>query len=92
LQKIRDEAHRFAITYHKKLRGRQGLQTIVDEIPGIGAVKKKALLKEFGSLKNLQEASAEKIGGVKSLNPRDAQAVVDFFHPPRIPTGMEKEG
>ena len=82
LQKIRDEAHRFAITYHKKLRGRQGLQTIVDEIPGIGAVKKKALLKEFGSLKNLQEASAEKIGGVKPLNPRDARAVVDFFHPP----------
>jgi excinuclease ABC subunit C len=82
LQKIRDEAHRFAITYHKKLRGRQGLQTVLNEIPGIGTVKKKALLKEFGSLKNIQEASAEKIGQVKPLNPRDAQAVVDFFHPP----------
>jgi excinuclease ABC subunit C len=80
LQKIRDEAHRFAITYHKKLRGKSGLQTILNEIPGIGEVKKKALLKEFGSLPKIQEASPEELGRVESLNQKDGQAIFDFFH------------
>ena len=81
LQQIRDEAHRFAITYHKKLRGKQGLQTILDEIPGIGEVKRKALLKEFGSLQKIQEASLEALGQVEPLSPKDAQTVLEFFHP-----------
>ena len=81
LQQIRDEAHRFAITYHKKLRGKQGLQTILDEIPGIGEVKRKALLKEFGSLQKIQEASLEALGQVEPLSPKDAQTVFEFFHP-----------
>jgi len=81
LQQIRDEAHRFAITYHKKLRSKQGLQTILDEIPGIGEVKRKALLKEFGSLQKIQEASLEALGQVEPLSPKDAQTVFEFFHP-----------
>ena len=81
LQKIRDEAHRFAITYHKKLRGKQGLQTILDEIPGIGEVKKKALLKNFGSLQKVKEASAEALSRVEPLIQKDAQAIFEFFHP-----------
>ena len=80
LQKIRDEAHRFAITYHKKLRGKQGLQTILDEIPGIGEVKKKALLKNFGSLQKVKEASAEALSQVEPLTQKDAQAIFEFFH------------
>ena len=82
LQRIRDEAHRFAITYHKKLRGKRGLQTLLDEIPGIGGVKKKALLREFGNLKKMQEASAERLGQVEPLTRKDAQTVFEFFHPP----------
>lgn len=81
LQKIRDEAHRFAVTYHIKLRGRRGLQTILDEIPGIGEVKKKALLKNLGSLQKIQEASAEALSQVESLTRKDAQAIFEFFHP-----------
>ncbi len=81
LQKIRDEAHRFAIAYHKKLRGKQGLRTILEEIPGIGEVKKKALFISFGSLKNIQEASIEALSLVPTLSPKDAQTVFDFFHP-----------
>ncbi|NWF56360.1 MAG: excinuclease ABC subunit UvrC [Syntrophaceae bacterium] len=82
LQRIRDEAHRFAIRYHKLLRGKRGLQTLLDDIPGIGAIKKKALLTEFGSLQKVQEASSERLSQVRSLTRRDAQTVFEFFHPP----------
>lgn len=81
LQKIRDEAHRFAVTYHIKLRGQRGLRTILDEIPGIGEVKKKALLKHFGSLQKIQEAPAEALSQVESLTRKDVQAIFEFFHP-----------
>jgi excinuclease ABC subunit C len=81
LQRIRDEAHRFALAFHKKLRGKRGLQTVLDEIPGIGAVKKKALLGHFGSPAKIREASAEDLRGVEHLNEKDAQTVHDFFHP-----------
>jgi excinuclease ABC subunit C len=83
LQRIRDEAHRFAVTYHKKLRGKHGLRTILDEIPGIGGVKKRALLREFGTLQAIQEAPPEKLGQVESLTRKDAQNVFEFFHPPQ---------
>ena len=82
---MRDEAHRFAIRYHKKLRGKRGLQTLLDDIPGIGGVKKKALLKEFGSLQKIQEASPERHSQVESLSQKDAQTVFEFFHPPSPP-------
>jgi excinuclease ABC subunit C len=80
LQKIRDEAHRFAIRYHRKLRGKRGLQTILDEVPGIGEIKRKALLREFGSLQKIQEASPEELCRVEPLTQKDAQTVFEFFH------------
>ena len=82
LQRIRDEAHRFAIAYHQKLRGKQGLRTILDEVAGIGKAKRRALFQEFGSLQKIQEASREKLSQVEPLNQKDAQTVFDFFHPP----------
>ncbi len=85
LQQIRDEAHRFAIRYHRKLRGLHGLQTVLDEVPGIGEVKKKALLKNFGSLQGIQEASMEALSQVESLTQKDAQRVFEFFHPHSFP-------
>jgi len=81
LQQIRDEAHRFALAYHKMLRKKQGLQTILDEVPGIGEVKKKALLKHFGNLQNIQEASEAALGQVDPLTQKDAQTIFSFFHP-----------
>ncbi len=94
LQRIRDEAHRFAITYHKKLRGKRGLQTLLDEIPGIGGVKKKALLREFGTLQKIQEASADRLGQVDPLTRKDAQTVFAFFHPisPALKPGQMEDG
>lgn len=80
LQKIRDEAHRFAITYHKKLRGKHGLQTILDEVPGIGPVKRKALLKNFGAMQKLQDATQEALRGVTPLTLKDARNIYNFFH------------
>jgi excinuclease ABC subunit C len=95
LQQIRDEAHRFAIRYHKKLRGKQGLQTILDEVSGIGEVKKKALFRNFGSLQRIREASVEALGNVESMTQKDAQRVFDFFHPSlpsSLPAGKKVEG
>jgi len=56
LQHIRDEAHRFAITYHRSKRGRRALRSELDDIPGVGAVRKKALMKRFGSVARLRTA------------------------------------
>jgi len=68
LVRIRDEAHRFAITYNRELRRRARLRSVLDDIEGIGPVRRRALLRHFGSLKRIREASAEEIGQVKGLN------------------------
>jgi len=61
LQRIQDEVHRFAITFHRQLRGKSAFQSALDEIQGIGPVRKKALLRHFGSLKKMKEATVEEI-------------------------------
>jgi excinuclease ABC subunit C len=64
LQRVRDEAHRFAVQYHRTLRGRRMVDSILDGVPGIGPVRKRDLLKHFGSLKKIREASVEDLGEV----------------------------
>jgi len=64
LQRIRDEAHRFAVTYHRKLRGKRMVDSILDDAPGVGAARKKALLRKFGSLKRMRQASQEELAEV----------------------------
>lgn len=61
LQRIQDEVHRFAITFHRQLRGKSAFQSLLDDIPGIGEKRKKALLKHFGSVKKMKEASVEEL-------------------------------
>jgi excinuclease ABC subunit C len=61
VQRIRDEAHRFAITYHRQVRAKSGLQSALDSVPGVGPKRKRALLRKFGSLKGVREASVEDI-------------------------------
>jgi excinuclease ABC subunit C len=61
LQQVRDEAHRFAITYHRNLRSKRMVDSVLDEIPGIGPTRKQSLLKRFGSLKRIREATEEQL-------------------------------
>jgi excinuclease ABC subunit C len=68
LAAIRDEAHRFAIGYHRKLRAKEGIASGIDQIPGIGAKRRTALLRHFGSLQRLKEATLEEIAAVEGMN------------------------
>ena len=77
LQRLRDEAHRFAVTYHKKLRTRESLRSGLDEIDGIGPARKRALLRHFGSLKRLREASPEDIRAVESISAGMAERIYE---------------
>ncbi|HLC42932.1 MAG TPA: excinuclease ABC subunit UvrC [Methylomirabilota bacterium] len=87
LQKVRDEAHRFAVTYHKKLRSRRTIQSVLDQIPGVGPLLRTALLKHLGSAKKVREASVAELAAVPHVNPKLAQKIHDFFHPPPdVPT------
>jgi excinuclease ABC subunit C len=76
LQRVRDEAHRFAITHHRKLRSQQTLYSALDRIPGVGGVRKRALLRGFGSIKRIEEASLEDLLKVPSMNEKLAEQVL----------------
>ncbi len=80
LARIRDEAHRFAITYHKKVRSREAVTSHLREAPGIGEKRLKELLSHFGSLEKLRYASLEEIAAVKGMNRRAAEGVWRFLH------------
>src|SRR5262249_43621823 len=82
LQKIRDEAHRFAITYHKKLRTRRTIQSVLDGIPGIGPTIRTSLLKTLGSARRVRESSVAELASVPKVTPRLAQRIHEYFHPP----------
>jgi excinuclease ABC subunit C len=81
LQRVRDEAHRFAITHHKKLRSKQTLSSALDRIPGIGATRRRALLRAFGSVKGVEQASLDELMQVPGMNPKLAQQLWQLFHP-----------
>lgn len=76
LQRIRDEAHRFAITYHRQKRSRAMTRSVLDDVPGLGETRRKALLVRFGSLKRLRAATEEEIMAVPGIGRRTAQAIV----------------
>jgi excinuclease ABC subunit C len=80
LQRVRDEAHRFAITYHKKLRSKQTLYSALDRIPGVGGVRKRALLRAFGSIKRISEASVEDLLKLPSMSEKLAREILDSLH------------
>ncbi|MFZ5445969.1 MAG: excinuclease ABC subunit UvrC [Myxococcota bacterium] len=82
LTRLRDEAHRFAITFQRKLSRKRGLQSQLDAIPGVGETRRKALLIHFGSLKRLKEASAAEIARVESIGPAVAERIHAFLHQP----------
>jgi excinuclease ABC subunit C len=80
LQKIRDEAHRFAITYHKKLRSRRTIQSVLDAIPGVGPTIRTTLLRTLGSARRVRESSVAELAAVPKVTPRLAQRIYDHFH------------
>ncbi len=77
LQRVRDEAHRFAITHHRSRRSKSMVESLLDDVPGLGEVRRKTLLKHFGSLKRLREAGVEEIAQVPGIGPRTAGAIKD---------------
>ncbi|MGH8773674.1 MAG: excinuclease ABC subunit UvrC [Jiangellaceae bacterium] len=77
LQRVRDEAHRFAIIYHRQRRSRSMVDSILDDVPGLGPARRKALLARFGSLKRLRSASVDEVATVPGIGPQTAQAVID---------------
>lgn len=79
IQRIRDEAHRFAITYHRKLRGKRNLVSVLDHVVGIGPKRRQALWSHFGTLAKMKDASIEDIASVPGMNLPAAEAVYNFF-------------
>ncbi|HEU4610990.1 MAG TPA: excinuclease ABC subunit UvrC [Kofleriaceae bacterium] len=79
LARIRDEAHRFANTFHRDRRSKQSLRSELDEIPGIGATRRQRLLKHFGSVREIRQATLEQLAKAPGMNKKAAQQVVDYF-------------
>lgn len=80
ITRIQDEAHRFAIEYHRSLRSKEQVHSILDDIPGIGDARRKALLRKFKSVENIRDASEEELAQTESMNAGSARQVYEFFH------------
>ncbi len=80
ITRIQDEAHRFAIEYHRSLRSKEQIHSILDDIPGIGDTRRKALLRKFKSVENIRDASEEELAQTESMNAGSARQVYEFFH------------
>jgi excinuclease ABC subunit C len=82
LQHVRDEAHRFAITYHRQKRAKRALHSELDDVPGVGQTRKAALLKRFGSLAGVRSATVEELGAAPGVGPVVARTVYEHLHAP----------
>ena len=80
ITRIQDEAHRFAIEYHRSLRSKSQVKSVLDDIPGIGPTRRKALMKQFQSLESIRNASQEELAQTEGMNQKSAEAVYLFFH------------
>ena len=80
ITRIQDEAHRFAIEYHRSLRSKSQVKSILDDIDGVGPTRRKALMKRFQSLENIRNASVEELADTDGMNQKTAEAVYLFFH------------
>ncbi len=79
VQRVRDEAHRFAITYHRNVRHKAGMQSALDNVPGVGPKRKKALLRKFGSVQRIREASSEDVAATPGFTSKLAQTVKEHL-------------
>jgi excinuclease ABC subunit C len=85
LQRIRDESHRFAIEFQRELRSKVNMTSILEELPGIGPGKRRALLKGLGSLRAVRNASLESLSAVPGISARDAEQIRRFFDALAVP-------
>jgi excinuclease ABC subunit C len=90
LQHVRDESHRFAIEFQRKLRAKLGMTSILEELPGIGPTKRKALLRQLGSLRAVRAASEAELQAVPGISKRDAATLFRFFDRAEPPDGPER--
>ena len=91
LQRVRDEAHRFAITYHRQKRSTSMLVSLLDDVPGLGDTRRKALMKQFGSLKRLRAATVDELMAVPGIGRRTADAVQAAIAEPADPAGAASD-
>lgn len=80
ITRVQDEAHRFAITFHRQLRGQKQVHSILDDIPGIGVTRRKEMMKHFNNIEEIKDATVEELRKLPSMNEKSAQSVYDFFH------------
>ena len=80
ITRIQDEAHRFAIEYHRSLRSKGQVHSILDDIPDIGPTRRKALMRHFKDIEAIKEATIEALTAAPGMNAKSAQSVYDFFH------------
>ncbi len=92
ITRIQDEAHRFAIEYHRSLRGKDQVKSVLDGIEGIGPARRKALMRRFKTPEAVRDASVEELAGTEGMNRRAAESVYRFFHEDRGPETDEKAG
>ena len=79
ITRIQDEAHRFAIEYHRSLRGKGQVKSVLDDIPDIGPARRKALMRQFKSLEAVKEATLEQLAETPGMNRKAAKSVYQFF-------------
>jgi excinuclease ABC subunit C len=92
LQRVRDEAHRFAITYHRKKRAAALTTSELDDVPGLGPARRATLLRHFGSVRKLSRASVAEIAGLPGIGPRVAETVVAALRRDNGSAGPESQG
>jgi excinuclease ABC subunit C len=92
LQHVRDEAHRFAITYHREKRAKRALRSPLEDIPGVGATRRKALLRRFGSLARVRAAEPEDLAATPGVGPALARTIHEALHAPEPASGQRRAG
>ena len=80
IRRIQDEVHRFAITYHRSLRDKRTLHSILDDIPNVGEKRRRALLMKFGSVDNIKKATVEELLEVPSIDKKSAESIYIYFN------------
>ena len=91
ITRVQDEAHRFAIEYHRSLRSKEQVHSVLDDISGIGPARRKALMRSFRSLEAIRDASEEELAAAPSMNAASARAVYAFFHEQEVPVSVSVE-
>ena len=90
ITRVQDEAHRFAIEYHRSLRSKTQVKSVLDDIPGVGPARRKALMRHFKSIEEIRSASVEELSSLLELNRRSAEEIYNFFRK-NYPTALDNQ-